>query len=92
MTTDELNASAMYLWWVMYDKEEWGCFVVAETRGAAKAMFRSYWGDGEYIDIRAYKRKAVDRREPAIYDMDCPELAALGEKYMSEEEMEALGR
>lgn len=51
-------------------------------------MFRSYWDDGEYIDIRAYKRREAYGCEPAIYDCDCPELEALGERYMTIEEME----
>lgn len=83
----------MFLWWVEFDDDEWGCFVVAETRGKAKSAFWQYWNStctAEFTDIRCTKRKAADgHKSGAIYDMDCPELAALGERYLTEEEMAA---
>ena len=82
----------MFLWWVQYDKDEWGCFVIAETRGKAKVMFWRYFHDGweEYTNIRCYKRKQADGHGPGILDAtDDPLLAELGVRYFTQEEMDA---
>lgn len=87
----------MYLWWAQYDNEEWGCFVIAESRGQAKSMFHGwnpisgYGNENEYTDVRVYKRKEVDGYEPTVFDENCPKLEVLGERFCTQEEMEALG-
>lgn len=81
----------MFLWWVQYRDEEWGMFVIAPTRNKAKVLFlhgdpSTVWG--EYTEIRARKWKEADGFKEGYYDQDCPELEALGVRYMTEEEMD----
>lgn len=69
----------MSLWLCWYVNDEWGCYIIAPTRGRAKSMFNLYWGSicfGEYTDVRATKIKAADEYEEAVLDMDCETLAA----------------
>ena len=90
MTGTKLREDKMYLWWMGFTCQEWGSFVIAPTRGRAKALFASYWsGDGEYTDVRGWKVKDAAGFEEGVYDMDCATLEALGERYMTEEEMDA---
>lgn len=77
----------MFLWWVQYDNEEWGSYVIEESRGKAKAMFYRYFDEGEYTDIRCYKRKAADGYKRDLLDEpDNPILVALGVGYVNEDE------
>lgn len=77
----------MFLWLCCYANCEWGCYIIAQTRGRAKSIFNSYWGNicfGEYTDVRATKIKAADGYEEAVLDMDCETLAALDVHYRLE--------
>jgi len=79
----------MYLWWVEYYDEEWGCYVIAKTRGKAKLMFGSYFGRGEWNDIRSTRLKVANGYAAALLDdEDDPRLAELGVKYVDPDEME----
>ena len=84
----------MFLWlcWYVYD-DEWGCYVIAPTRGRAKSLFNSYWGNicyGEYTDVRTKKIKPADGNEEAVMDTDCDTLAELGVRYRREEDQEVV--
>ena len=73
----------MNLYSVFFKDEEWGCFVVAPSRGRAKSLFYQYHrtelgGLAEYTDVRCYKLKTVDQQVEKVYDQDCPELEAMG--------------
>lgn len=57
----------MYLWWVNYFGEEWGCYVIAKTRGKAKLMFGSYFGRGEWNDIRSTRLKVANGYAAALF-------------------------
>lgn len=81
----------MYLWICWYATDEWVCYVTAPTRGRAKSLFHDYWRGtvyGEYTDVRTQKIRPSDGYQEAVLDMDCPELEALGARYLSEEELE----
>ena len=79
----------MYLWWVEYYDEEWGCYVIAKTRGKAKLMFGSYFGRGEWNDIRSTRLKVANGYAAALLDdADDPILAELGVGYVDPDEME----
>ncbi len=75
----------MFLWCCWYDTDEWCCYVIAPTRGRAKSLFHEYWREGEYTDVRCYKVKEAPEMEQGVYDTTCPELEALGVRYMDEE-------
>lgn len=78
----------MFLWLCWYVQDEWGCYIIAPTRGRAKSLFHDYWAGtlyGEYTDIRATKIKAADGYEESVLDMDCETLAALDVHYSEEE-------
>lgn len=80
----------MYLWlcWFRYD-DDWGCYIIAPTRGRAKSMFYDYWqytGYGEYTDIRSIKIRRADGFQEEVLDTDCKELEALGIRYRTEED------
>ena len=81
----------MNLYSVFFKDEEWGCFVVARSRGRAKSIFYTYYrtelgGLAEFTDVRCYKLKSVDQEQEKVYDMDCPELEAMGVHFADEEE------
>ena len=76
----------MYLWQCWYANDEWGCYVIAPTRGRAKSLFQDYWDEGWYTDVRCRKVKEAPGMDQGIYDMDCPELEALGVRYLEETE------
>lgn len=82
----------MFLWFCrFFDNDDWGCYIIAPTRGRAKAMFFGDWGYGgygEYTDVRAWKIKSADGFQEAVLDDDCKDLEALGVRYLKEEEME----
>lgn len=82
----------MFLWFCWFcDYDDWGCYVIAPTRGRAKALFFGNWcyvGYGEYTDVRAQKIKRADGFQEAVLDDDCKDLEALGVRYMTEKEME----
>ena len=83
----------MFLWLCWFEYEDWCVYVTAPTRGKAKAMVFSHFNDIcflQYTDIHAIKKKAADGYPAKVYDEDCPELEALGYRYMTEEEMEEL--
>lgn len=75
----------MFLWLCWYANDEWCCYVIAPTRGKAKSLFHNYWYEGWYTDVRCCKVKEAPGMEQGIYDMDCPELEALGVRYRDEE-------
>lgn len=74
------------------DDDDWGCYVIAPTRGRAKALFFWNWcyvGYGEYTCVRAWKIKSADGFQEAVLDDDCKDLETLGVRYLKkEEEME----
>lgn len=77
----------MFLWLVYFDTAEWGVYITAPSRGRAKSIFKRYsYEDGEFTDIRVHKLKEADGYGEMFLDMDCPELEALGVRYMTEEE------
>lgn len=80
----------MFIWNVWYAGDEWCCFVVAHSRGRAKALFQDYWREGEYTEVRCRKVKEAPGAEEGVYDVDCPALEELGVRYLSEEELEEL--
>lgn len=80
----------VFLWIVRYAGDEWCCFVVARSRGRAKALFHDYWREGEYTEVRCRKEKAAPETEEGVYDVDCPALEALGVRYLSEAELNYL--
>lgn len=87
--SDTKRGSEMYLWWVCFDLEEWGSFVVAPNRGRAKSMFFRAFDDGweEWTDIRARKIKEADGYTEMVLDTGHePELQSLGVSYVYDEE------
>lgn len=80
----------MFLWLVRYEGDEWCCFVIAQSRGRAKALFQDYWREGEYTEVRCRKVKDATGSEEGVYDVDCPVLEELGVRYLSEKEQEEL--
>lgn len=77
----------MFLWWVYLDTVEWGVYITAPSRGRAKSIFWHCSTDAcEYTDIKVRKLKSADGFGERFMDMDCPELEALGVRYMTEEE------
>lgn len=76
----------MFLWLCWYANDEWCCYVIAPTRGKAKWLFQNYWREGFYTDVRCRKVKEAPGMDQGIYDMDCPELEALGVRYRDETE------
>ena len=76
----------VFLWCCWYANDEWCCYVIAPSRGRAKSLFQDYWRDGEYTDVRCCKVKEAPGMDQGIYDMDCPELEALGVRYRDETE------
>lgn len=80
----------MFLWFMRYWQSEWGCYIIAPTRGAAKAMFHDYWNlDGDYCDVRGSKVKPADGYPKGVYDIDCEILTELGVHYMTQEEFDS---
>lgn len=82
----------MFLWFCWFcDDDDWGCYVIAPTRGRAKALFFGHWcyvGYEEYTDVRAQKIKRADGFQEAVLDDDSKDLEALGVRYMTEKEVE----
>lgn len=77
----------MFLWWVYLDTVEWGVYITAPSRGRAKTIFYHCSPDYfDFTDIRVKKMKPADGFSERFMDMDCPELEALGVRYMTEEE------
>ena len=83
----------MFLWACWFENDdEWCCYVIAPTRGKAKAMFFDACDCGwkDYIDVHAQKVKPAEGFAAKVCDMQCPELDALGVKYLTEEELDML--
>lgn len=81
----------MFLWVMRYYLSDWCCYVIAPTRGIAKARFYEYWRlDGDYCDVRGHKIKPADGYPEGVYDIDCEILAELGVHYMTQEELDAI--
>lgn len=83
----------MYLWLCYFSKvRDWSTYVIAPSRSKAKMMFVDHWGKdtGEYIDVRARKVTPADGFTPKVCDVQCPTLNALGARYLTDEEIEAL--
>ena len=77
----------MFLWLVYLERADWGVYVIAPSRGKAKAIFFRCTNDYcDYTDIRVQKLKAADGFSERYLDEDCPELEALGVRYMTEDE------
>lgn len=82
----------MALWFCCYlPDDDWGCYVIADTRGRAKAIFHhgyvlDYTRSRSYTDVRAYRLKDVHfSDDEAIFEENCPELAVLGFRYREED-------
>ena len=80
----------MYLWicWFRND-DDWGCYVIAPTRGRAKSLFFKHFNDQWfyvqwYTDVRSQKVKEAQGQQEGIYDVDGPVLEALGVRYRTE--------
>ena len=81
----------MFLWMMRYYLSDWGCYVIAPTRGKAKRLFHECWKqDGDYCDVRGSKVKSADGYPEGVYDTDCEILTELGVHYMTQEEWDAL--
>ena len=81
----------MFLWFMRCWQSEWGCYIIAPTRGAAKTLFHEYWKlDGDYCDVRGSKIKPADGYPEGVYDVDCEILAELDVHYITQEELDAL--
>lgn len=78
----------MFLWMCRYSDDEWCCFVIAPSRGRAKALFQDYWKEGDFTEVRCRKVKSADGAEAGVYDVNCPVLTELGVHYLTEEEIE----
>lgn len=83
----------MKVFWCFFRSQfnEWGSYVVAESRGKAKAIFHgSYNEEGDWNDVRCWKIKDVPdgvRVGPRCLDVpDDPILKKLGLKYREEED------
>lgn len=87
----------MALWYCCYlPDDDWGCYVVADTRGRAKSIFHQrcvsdYTSLRSYTDVRAYRIKDVTILNETIFEEDCPELEALGCRYLNDETIELEG-
>ena len=69
-------------------KDEWCCFVFAESRNKAKMAITNYFtNDDFYIDYGCKTIKKDVGGESEVCDMDCDRLATLDCKYMTESEM-----
>lgn len=88
----------MFLWkcWFSGDND-WCCYVIAPTRGKAKAMFFDWekemifsWNHDDYVNVRSRKIKPAEGFAAQVCDMQCPELDALGVRYLTQEELDAL--
>lgn len=77
----------MALWFCYYlPDDDWGCYVIADTRGRAKSIFHrgyasDYTSSRSYTDVRAHRLKDVYFSDEAIFEGNCPELAVLGFRY-----------
>lgn len=78
----------MNMYWCCVRDSDSGCFVVAETRGKAKALYAQYDGMENFIEYRAQTmRRDIDASiKPGVYDENTPELALAGVKYIEDEE------
>jgi hypothetical protein len=45
---------------VMYADDDWCDFTHAANGQEARVKFFRQWGEGEYIDVRAYREKLLD--------------------------------
>ena len=79
----------MKVFWCCFVKDDdWGSFVIAESRDKAKVLFLHSFRDcGEYIDVRCRKIKDVpDDISPGCLDLpDTPILKKLGLEYQKPE-------
>lgn len=83
----------MYLWLCYFATvRDWITYVIAPSRSKARKMFAAHWGRdmGEYIDVRARKVAPADGFTAQVCDVQCSELTALGVRYLTDEEIEAL--
>lgn len=89
----EKGGLSVYLWLCYFATvRDWCTYVIAPSRSKAKMMFADHWSRdmGEYIDVRARKVKPADGFATQVCDVQCPELTALGVRYLTDEEIEAL--
>ena len=81
----------MKVFWCCFVKDDdWGSFVIAESRSKSKALFLHSFRDcGECIDVRCRKIKDIPKDvaiEPGCLDLpDDPILTKLGLKYQESE-------
>lgn len=83
----------MFLWMCWFDcDDEWCCYVIAPTRGKAKAMFLDAFDCGwyDFTQVRSRKVKPAEGFAAQVCDMQCPELDALGVRYLTQEEIDLL--
>lgn len=83
----------MFLWKCWLDCDyEWCSYVIAPTRGKAKAMFLDAFDCGWYsfTQVHSIKVKPAEGFAAQVCDMQCPELDALGVRYLTQEEIDLL--
>ena len=85
-------------WCYFVNDDEWGCYVIAPTRGKAKSLFLLHTNllcDGDYTDIRCRQMMKLPEETnfwpQVLDDPDDPLLMELGLRYATYEEAEALG-
>lgn len=76
----------MFSWLCRYSGDEWCCFVIAPSRGRAKALFQGHWREGDFTEVRCKKVKPANGAKAGVYDVSCPVLTELGVHYLTEEE------
>lgn len=83
----------MKVFWCFYDsqRDEWGAYVVAGSRGQAKSIFhRNYKECGEWNDIRCHNVKDISDDIKitlrCLDELGDPILKKLGLKYIEEED------
>lgn len=63
----------MFLWWVYLDKDEWGVYVTAPSRGKAKYIFYRCSPDiCEFTDIKIRKVKPADGHQERYLGSELP--------------------
>ena len=87
----------MSLWFCCYvPDDDWGCYVVADTRRRAKSIFHRWrvsnsTNYGSYRDVRVYRIKDVPIINKTVFKEDYPELEALRNRYLNDETIELEG-
>jgi hypothetical protein len=77
----------MTLYWCQYYSDEWGLYIIAETRNKARALFYKdsvflYACDGAYRDVQCLKMCDAGGYEAATLEPGDSRLAELGCEYL----------